>query len=72
MPAEPPDGKPRYHLVVEALPDVVPAAVRLRRALKCLLRSFGLKCIRARLEGDEPPFPIDDNQPRAGWSGAIE
>jgi hypothetical protein len=63
MPALPPDaGKPRYTLLVEAQPDDVPAAVRLRRALKCLLRSFNLKCIRARLEGDEPPRQSDTTE----------
>ena len=27
--------------------DAGPANVRVRRALKCLLRSFGLRCVRA-------------------------
>src|SRR5262245_11585194 len=45
-------------LTLRPLRDTVPAVVRLRRALKCLLRSFGLKCVgveqvpRNRTEGD--------------------
>lgn len=33
-------------VTLRILPDDAPAAVRMRRALKCLLRSFGLKCER--------------------------
>lgn len=31
-------------LLLEPLPDEVPENVRVKRALKCLLRAFGLKC----------------------------
>jgi len=36
-----------YHLTLRPLPDRsgVPAIIRLRRALKLLLRSYGLRCI---------------------------
>jgi hypothetical protein len=34
-----------YTLVLKPLADEVPAIVRLRRALKCLLRSYGLRCL---------------------------
>jgi len=37
---------PRYVLTVEALPDDVPAAVRLRRLLKLLLRGYRFRCVR--------------------------
>lgn len=37
--------QPRYRLLLQAQAGPVPAVVRLRRALKCLLRSFGLKCV---------------------------
>lgn len=30
-------------------PDIGPATNRLKRALKCLLRSFGLRCDRAEI-----------------------
>jgi hypothetical protein len=39
-------------LVLVALPDPVPARVRVRRALKLLLRAYGLRCIR--LEAADP------------------
>jgi hypothetical protein len=60
-PARHPGGE-RYRLELEALADDVPAAVRLRRALKCLLRGFRLRCrsvadVRPRQPpaGDEAP-----------------
>lgn len=31
-------------LTLKPLPDAIPAGVRLRRALKVLLRGFGLRC----------------------------
>jgi hypothetical protein len=37
-------GGERFRLELEALADDVPAAIRLRRALKLLLRTFGLRC----------------------------
>jgi hypothetical protein len=40
-----PAHRPRYVLTLEAQPDPVPAIVRLRRALKCLLRGFGLRAV---------------------------
>ncbi len=36
----------RYILILRPLTDDVPVAVRLRRALKFLLRCFGLRCVR--------------------------
>jgi hypothetical protein len=44
-----PEPRPRWVLTVEAQPspDGAPAIVRLRRALKCLLRVFGLRCLSA-------------------------
>jgi hypothetical protein len=41
-----PDTRPRFALVIEALPSEVRPAIRLRAALKRLLRSFKLRCIR--------------------------
>jgi hypothetical protein len=40
-------NRPEYRLTLRPLPDKSdPAGIRrLRRALKCLLRSFGLQCI---------------------------
>jgi hypothetical protein len=40
------DGR-RFELVVRALPGGGPVEARLRRALKVLLRAFGLRCERA-------------------------
>jgi hypothetical protein len=47
----------RYRLELEAKPAGVPAAVRLRRALKVLLRAFGLRCVWVREVG-----PRDDKE----------
>jgi hypothetical protein len=38
----------RYLVTLDALVDDVPAAVRLRRLLKCALRSFGFRCVSVR------------------------
>jgi hypothetical protein len=43
-----------FALVLKALPWSTPAVVRLRRLLKCALRSFGLRCIDVRLVGPDP------------------
>lgn len=48
----PEDDLSIWVLTLRPLPDDVPAAVRMRRALKCLLRSFRLKC--ERISGKEP------------------
>jgi hypothetical protein len=40
-----PADRERFTLTVEALPDDVPAAVRLRSLLKRALRSFRLRCV---------------------------
>jgi hypothetical protein len=37
---------PDYHLVLRPLRSDVPAVIRLRKALKMLLRDFGLRCVR--------------------------
>jgi hypothetical protein len=42
----------RYTLTIEALPASTPAAIRLRRALKALLRGFKLRCIAVQ---EQPP-----------------
>jgi hypothetical protein len=51
----------RFTLHVTALPDSVPAVIRLRKALKCLLRSFRLRCTAARETG-EPVGEADDRE----------
>lgn len=53
------DDRTPVKLTLLPLPDAVPATIRLRRALKCLLRSFGLKCVRIE---DAPPAAADDEQ----------
>lgn len=49
---------PRFTMTVELLPDDVPGMVRLRRALKCLLRSFRVRCRRIE--------PVDSTRTTAG------
>ena len=39
-------------------PDAGPAVNRLKRALKCLLRSFGLRCDRAEILPAPPAGPL--------------
>ena len=42
-------------VVLQPLPDDVPGDVRMRRALKCLLRAFNIEC---RFAGDRVPLPV--------------
>jgi hypothetical protein len=63
-------GGERYRLELEALADDVPAAVRLRRALKCLLRAFGLRCRSAA--NVTPREPSAGAEPAAGLSERID
>jgi hypothetical protein len=58
-------GGERYRLELEALADAVPAAVRLRRALKCLLRGFRLRCRAvADVTPRRPPPPTSPGSGR--------
>lgn len=54
--------KPEYQLTVRPLPDQSdPAGIRrLRRALKCLLRSFGLQVTDIRETKQQPPEEADE------------
>ena len=47
----------RFRLLVEIIPDDVPASVMLKKFLKRALRAFGVKCISAEA------VPIGDTQP---------
>ena len=40
--------------------DAGPVIIRLRRALKCLLRSFGLRCDRAEIFPTPPVGPLPE------------
>jgi hypothetical protein len=45
----PPEAPPRLRdtlIVLRPLPDTVPVSVRLRRALKALLRQYGFRCLK--------------------------
>jgi hypothetical protein len=42
------DQQPHYRLTLRPLPSAYPPVIRLRRALKWLLRSFGLECVDVR------------------------
>ena len=37
----------RFTITLESVPSDIPAAARLKRALKMLLRGFGLRCVTA-------------------------
>jgi hypothetical protein len=62
----------RFVIELEAQRHRVPAAVRLRKALKVLLRSFGLKCLSATsaphapadLPGESGSSPMGEERPR--------
>lgn len=61
----------RFRLTLEALPDLEgkpPAEVRLRSALKALLRAFRLRCVEAVevTEGVRPPPWIEEEVPHDG------
>jgi hypothetical protein len=46
---------PEYRLRLRALPDRVPAAVRLRRLLKVLLRGYGFRALAVEEVPAEAP-----------------
>jgi hypothetical protein len=52
----PPPPAPRFRVTLAPMPSDVPALIRLKRALKCLSRSFRLRCERVE-ELPEPPLP---------------
>jgi hypothetical protein len=52
-------GRPRFELLLEDLGGEVPAAIRLRGALKRLRRSFGFRCLGVA----EVPAPAEDSAP---------
>jgi hypothetical protein len=58
---------PQYHLVLRPLPSAYPAITRLRRALKFLLRTFGLECVQV----EEVPGALGSAQdgPRGDQEG---
>jgi hypothetical protein len=58
-------GKPeRFLLLLRDVegndPEASPATNRLKRALKCLLRSFGLRCDRVEEFASPPAPPLRD------------
>ena len=60
--------RPRYRIDLQAEASTVPAHVRLKRALKCLLRSFGFKAQRVEhLQPEAPVLPaVGEATPAAG------
>jgi hypothetical protein len=48
-------GKPRYLLTLEARPLNAPAEVRLRQALKVLLRRFGFRAVKVEILSEQEP-----------------
>jgi hypothetical protein len=54
------------HLTLRPIASSVPVAIRLRRALKCLRRTFGLECIRAE------EVPGDSDVAQDGPAGGQE
>jgi hypothetical protein len=59
-----PDPPAEFLVRLRALPDRVPGPVRLRRALKCLLRSFGLRAVRVE------PLPAEPGASQAAADAA--
>jgi hypothetical protein len=55
-------GRPRFVLTLEALPCEVAPHLRLRSALKRLLRAFRLRCLRV----EELPAGGDTETPETG------
>jgi hypothetical protein len=53
----------RYIITLHAEPDQVPEIIRVRRALKCLLRSFGLRCTRIEEAHNNEQLPADAGEP---------
>ena len=52
--------RPTYQLDFEALPDPVPAVLRLRRLLKYALRAAGFRCVRhAELKPGDSDGPAE-------------
>ena len=50
------NDRPRFLVTLEALPDDVPAVVRLKKFMKAALRAYRLRCASAR------EVPADDGQ----------
>ena len=61
----------RFRLLVEIRSDrTCPAAVTLRRALKCLLRTFGIRCVsvvETPADGRLADRPGSVGEPSSGW-----
>jgi hypothetical protein len=54
-----------FVLRLHPLPDAIPPIVRLRRAMKLLLRSFRLKCTAVALpDGTAPRSPLTKRRPQ--------
>lgn len=60
------DDPDHIRLTLRALPDPVPADVRLRRALKALLRVYGFRCVKVEGAAGEaaPPPALPDTEGR--------
>ncbi len=50
--------RPRYKLILEALPGPLDADLRLKRALKYLLRACGFRCRHVSLVSDRGDGPV--------------
>lgn len=65
--------QPEYLIRLRGLPDQVPAPIRLRRAVKCLLRSFGFRALSIEPAIVEPAAPASDQgDGRAGVPDRME
>lgn len=58
--------RPRYRLVLRAEADTVPATIRMRAALKMLLRSFGLRCVEIVEVPTQPTLSTNEAVPHSG------
>jgi hypothetical protein len=57
--AKTPPTEPDVRVTLRPLKSGVPADVRLRRALKCLLRAFGFRCLAV----EDVPRPQSRKEP---------
>jgi hypothetical protein len=67
--SRPPPARPRILIEIrDEWPnaDAGPFAVRVRRALKCILRSFGLRCLSIRPVADDKPATDEVAQDHPG------
>lgn len=64
-------SREQFILTLEPTPQGPPAEIRLRRALKTLLRSFGLRCVNIQENNGDATGRQRAAQPNPGNAGRI-